>query len=181
MLLSMKVLAALLVTAAVAAGAPYPAQHAGSGREPTSASGIFAGKPFVARSALVRYELGLSCCPSKTVGDVDVYLFEQKGITCRTLEAARYHRNFSYSVEADGKALPVGRPVPDSFFQQASFNIVALTTGFQIGIQIVFTRIDTSPGKTWHGRIRAPRSTYSGKTYSLAGTFAARWCGTARS
>jgi hypothetical protein len=184
----MKTLPAALVAAAAlaaggsaATGKPYPAQHQGSGREPTALSGIFAGTPFVPRSALVRYEIGPSCCPTKTIGEVDVYLFEARGVTCKKLDDARYHRNFSYSVEADGKALPVGRAVPDSFFQQASFNVTGLTTGFQIGIRIVFTRIDTSPGRTWHGRIRAPRSTYSGKTYSLAGTFAARWCGTVRS
>lgn len=177
----MRTLTAGLAAAAALAAAPaYPAQHAGSGREPTKAAGTFAGKPFVARSALVRYEIGLSCCPSKTIGEVVVYLLQQQNVTCKRLDDARSEPNFSYSVDADGKALPVGRAVPDSIFQQASFNVVGLTTGFQIGIRIIFTRIDTSAGKAWHGRVLAPRARFNGKTYAMAGTFAARWCGTVR-
>jgi hypothetical protein len=174
--------AALAASAgAWAAGAPYPSQHQGEGHERTAVAGIFAGTRFVPRSALVRYEIGLSCCPSKTIGDVQVDLFEKPGLSCKTLDDAKDRRFFTYSVESNGKALPVGHAVPDSFFQQASFNVTGLTTGFQIGTRIVFTRIDTSRSATWHGSIRAPRSTYSGKTYSLAGTFAGRWCGTVRS
>ena len=164
-----------------AASQPYPAQHEGSGREPTRIAGVFAGSRFVAHSALVRYEIGLSCCPSKTIGDIEVYLFESRGVTCKTLEAAKSRRFFTFAVEADGKKLPVGRPVPGSFFQQASFNVPGLTSGFQIGTTIVFTRIGTSKGDSWHGSIRVPRSTLSGKKYSLAGSFAAPWCGTVRS
>jgi hypothetical protein len=163
-----------------AASQPYPAQHEGSGREPTRIAGVFAGSPFAAHSARVRYEIGASCCPARTVGDVEVYLFEERGVTCKTLEAAKRRRFFTFTVEADGKQLPVGRPVPRSFFQQASFNVPGLTSGFQIGTRIVFTRIGTSKSDSWHGSIRVPRSTLSGKTYSLAGTFAASWCGTTR-
>ena len=164
-----------------AAGKPYPSQHQGTGREPIAASGTFAGSRFVARSAVVRYEIGLSCCPSKTIGEVDVYLFETKDVTCKTLDDSRSKRNFSYSVEANGKALPVGRPAPSSFFQQASFNVVGLTTGNQVGIRIVFTRIDTTKGHLWHGTFRAPRFASAGKVYALSGSFAASWCGTVRS
>jgi hypothetical protein len=162
------------------ASQPYPAQHEGSGHEPTRIAGVFAGSRFVARSALVRYEIGLSCCPSKTIGDVVVYLFEARGVSCRTLDDAKDRRFFTFTVQADGRKLPVRRPVPASFFQQASFNIPGLTSGFQIGTRIVFTKIGTSKGDSWHGSIRVPRSTLSGKTYSLAGTFAAPWCGTTR-
>ena len=163
---------------AAAALGPYPAQHQGTGAQATASAGVFAGTPFAVHSALVRYEIGKSCCPARTIGDVDVYLFERAGVTCRTLDDARYKRNFSYTVETSGKRLPVGSPPPDSLFQQASFNVVGLTTGFQIGIRIVFSRIDTTPGARWHGSIMVPLMTYNGKTYSLAGTFAARWCGT---
>jgi hypothetical protein len=171
----------LLVLILLAVPGPYPAQHQGSGKEPTSASGIFAGSPFVARSALVDYELGASCCPAKTVGQVNVFLFEQAGVRCATLEQAKDKRFFSYTVETDGKKLPVGRVAPDNLFQQASFNIVGLTTGFQPGVSIAFTRIDTARSAVWHGRISVPRQRYNGKTYALNGTFAARWCGTKRS
>jgi hypothetical protein len=169
-----KAIAAVLLV--VAAG--YPAQHAGSGSEPTKAAGIFAGKPFVARSALVAYDVGKSCCPEKNVGNLDLYLLERAGVTCAKLEDAKSHRFFSYTVEADGKQLPVGKPVPSSFFQQASYNIVGLTTGFQIGIQITYSRIDTSPNALWHGSFLSPPDTFNGKHYSLKGTFAAHWCGT---
>lgn len=170
---------ALLVSVAVGLG-PYPAQHQGSGREPTEGSGVFAGTRFVPRSALADYEIGLSCCPSKSVGNVDVFLFERAGVTCRGLEAARSNRFFSYSVETDGKRLPVGRVVAAGFFQQASFNVVGLTTGFQPGVSIVFTRIDTSPNGVWHGRIKVPRQSFKHKTYAFTGSFAARWCGSKR-
>jgi hypothetical protein len=155
---------------------PYPAQHAGAGREPTAGTGIFAGTTFVPRSALVDYEIGDSCCPSKKVGQVNVFLFEQKGVRCAGLESAKNKRFFSYTVETDGKKLPVGRTPPDSWFQQASFNVVGLTTGFQPGVSIVFTRIDT--GGLWHGRVNVPRQTYNKKVFGLRATFAAAWCGT---
>jgi hypothetical protein len=159
---------------------PYPAQHQGTGREPTGGSGVFAGTAFVPHSALADYEIGLSCCPSKTVGNVNVYLFERSGVTCPSLEAAKSRRFFSYTIETDGKKLPVGRVVPPSLFQQASFNIVGLTTGFQPGVNVVFTRIDTSPNGVWHGRINVPRQNFNHKTYAFKGTFAARWCGSKR-
>jgi hypothetical protein len=175
-------LSAVVLVAWVAVGlGPYPAQHQGSGREPTTGSGIFAGTRFVPRSALADYEIGLSCCPEKTVGNVNVFLFERSGVACRSLEAARSKRFFSYTVETDGRKLPIGSVVPAGLFQQASFNVIGLTTGFQPGVSIVFTRIDTTPGGVWHGRIKVPRQTYEHKTYGFTGTFAARWCGTKRS
>ena len=58
----MRMLAMLLV---LAAPGPYPAQHQGAGSEPTTASGVFAGTAFTARSALVDYEIGASCCPQR--------------------------------------------------------------------------------------------------------------------
>ena len=174
----MKLLAGIAIAAAVGA---YPAQHQGTGKQPTTATGTFAGKPFVAHSALVAYDVGKSCCPEKTIGNVDVFLFERAGISCAKLEAAKSARFFSYTVEADGKRLPVGRTVPSSFFQQASFNVVGLTTGFQPGVSITFSRIDTAANALWHGSISVPPNTYNGKHYSLKGTFAARWCGTRKS
>jgi len=166
----------------VAAGlGPYPAQRQGSGREPTAGSCIFAGTRFVPGSALSDYEIGLSCCPAKTVGNVNVFLFERRGVTCRLLDVAKSKRFFSYTVETDGKKLPVARVTPTGLFQQASFNVVGLTTGFQPGVSIVFTRIETSAGSVWHGRINVPRQTYNHKTYAFTGTFAAHWCGTKRS
>ena len=56
-----------------------------------------------------------------------------------------------------------------------------MTTGFQPGVSIVFTRIDTARNGLWHGRISVPRQKYTGKVYALRGTFAAGWCGTKRS
>jgi hypothetical protein len=173
--------AVVLVVSVVVGVGPYPAQHQGSGREPTAGSGVFAGTRFVPRSALTDYEVGLSCCPDKTVGNVNVFLFERPGVTCRSLEAAKSKRFFSYTVETDGEGLPVARVVPSGLFQQASFNIVGLTTGFQPGVSITFSRIDTAAGGVWHGRIKVPRQTYNHKTYAFTGTFAAHWCGTKRS
>jgi hypothetical protein len=171
----------LLTVVVLAALGPYPAQHEGAGKEPTTATGIFAGTQFVPRSALADYELGASCCPQKTVGQVNVYLFEQPGVGCGNLEKAKGKRFFSYTLETDGKTLPAGRVAPASLFQQASFNVVGSTTGFQPGVSITFTRIDTAPGGEWHGRIKVPLQKFGGKTYSLDGTFAADWCGTKRS
>jgi hypothetical protein len=167
-----------LVLVVVATLGPYPAQHQGTGREQTLGSAVFAGTKFVPHSALVDYEIGKSCCPDKQVGDVDLYVFERAGVTCAKLEAARSARFFSYSIETDGKRLPVGHSPSSSFFQQASFNIIGLTTGFQPGVSIVFTRIDTSRNGHWHGRITVPPNTYAGKHYAYNGTFNASWCGT---
>ena len=100
---------------------PYPAQHQGTGREKTLGS------------AVVDYEIGKSCCPSGTDGNVNVCVFERAGITCPKLETAKSSRFFSYTVETDGKRLTVGRPPSSAFFEQASFNITGLTTGFQTG------------------------------------------------
>ena len=174
----------LLAAALLAGPGAYPAQHEGTGREPTAGQGVFAGTSFVPRSALVDYELGASCCPQKTVGTVNVFLFEQPGVRCAKLEAAKYKRFFSYSVETNGKKLPVERKPAAKWFQQASFNVVGLTTGFQPGaanVGIVFTRVDTAPGAVWHGRVSVARQRFNGKTYSLSATFAAAWCGTKRS
>jgi hypothetical protein len=170
--------AAVLLGAAALALGPYPAQHEGAGKEPTAGGGVFAGSAYVARSALVRYEIGASCCPSKKIGDVNVYVFEQAGIACKGLDDARAKRNFSYTVESNGRKVPVGKAPPASWFQQASFNAKGVTTGFQPGASILFTRIDTAPNALWHGRIELRRVSYDGKTYAWAGTFAARWCGT---
>jgi hypothetical protein len=177
----MRALAALALLLLSAVPGPYPAQHEGAGREPTAGRGLFAGSVFVPRSALVDYELGASCCPQKTVGQVNVFLFEASGIRCGGLEQAKGRRFVSYTVETDGRKLPVGRRPPADWFQQASFNIVGLTTGFQPGVSIVFTRIDTAAAGVWHGRIAVPRQRFDGKTYAFAGTFAAPWCGTRRS
>jgi hypothetical protein len=171
------VAAALVGAAALALGA-YPAQHEGAGKEPTAGGGIFAGSKYAAHSTLVRFEIGASCCPSKTIGDLNVYVFEQSGIDCRHLDNARYKRNFSYTVESNGKKVPVGKPIPGSWFEQASFNERGVTTGFQPGASIFFTRADTAPNALWHGRIALKRVNYEGKIYAWAGTFAARWCGT---
>lgn len=176
----MSPLAVLAALVLAAAPGPYPAQHEGSGSQPTAGAGVFAGTPFRARSALVRYELGASCCPSRTIGEVSVYVFEQAGVRCATLDPARSTPFFSYTVETNGAKLPVGRPLGSSFFQQASFNVIGLTTGFQPGVRIVFSRIDTSQNALWHGAIAVPRASYNGKVYSLAATFAAPWCGTTK-
>ncbi len=177
----MRALLALPLVVFAAALGPYPAQHAGTGREPTAGTATFAGTPFVPRSALVRYELGASCCPQKTVGQLNVYVFERAGVSCATLDAARSQRFFAYQVETDGKKLPVGHAPAAAWFQQASFNVVGLTTGFQPGVSIVFTRIDTGSHGVWHGRIKVPRQKFNGKTYAFTGTFAGAWCGTKRS
>lgn len=177
----MKALVALALLVFTSAPGPYPVQHEGSGKEPTAGRGIFADTGFVPHSALVDYELGASCCPQKTVGQVNVFLFESPGVRCATLERAKGKRFFSYTVETDGKKLPVGRPPSAAWFQQASFNVVGLTTGFQPGVSIVFTHVDTTRAGIWHGRIDVPRQKFNGKTYAFAGTFAARWCGTKRS
>ena len=177
----MKLLPALALPLVAAALGPYPSQHEGTGAEPTSGAGIFAGTAFKPHSALARYELGVSCCPSKQIGQLDVYLFERAGVTCAKLDDARSQRNVSYTVETSGKKVPVGHPPPGSLFQQASFNVTGVTTGFQVGVEIVFTRVDTTPNALWHGGITVPRTTFNGKTYAFKGTFAARWCGTKKS
>lgn len=177
----MKLLVALATLALTAAPGPYPSQHQGSGAEPTAGSGVFAGTSFAPHSALVDYELGSSCCPQKTIGEVTLYLFEAPKVTCGTLEAAKSKRFFSYTVETDGKKVPLGRKPPSPWFQQWSFNVVGLTTGFQFGSTTVFTRVDTSRSGVWHGRVSVARQKLNGKAYSLSATFAARWCGTKRS
>jgi len=46
----------------------------------------------------------------------------------------------------------------------------------QLGASVRFSRIDTRPGGTWHGRIEIRPPSVRGTSYRYDGTFAARWC-----
>jgi hypothetical protein len=46
-----------------------------------------------------------------------------------------------------------------------------------LGVSLVFARIDPRKGGVLHGRLTVKKLKYQGHAYSYKGTFAARWCG----
>ncbi len=80
-----------------------------------------------------------------------------------------------------GSPLVVGAPSlqrGDKNFVQVSF-YVARTHYYAVqpGVRLVLTRVDAKRNKHWHGKLFVPTTRIEGKTFSFAGTFAARWCG----
>jgi hypothetical protein len=171
--LSATLLAVVAATAALAAPppAPFPAQRAGSGDESTAGGGLFAGAPYRARSAVIRW--------NGRIESLDLYLFRKRVTSCAAFEHAVTEPGRVIQIGAARGAvrLPVGSPVRRPLAQfvtqrrEPPPQIV-----FARPVELVFTRVDTARGGTWHGRVAVKPRRVEGRRYSYAGTFAARWC-----
>lgn len=163
------------LAAAAAAQAPFLPQTAGSGNEPTAGGGIFADTRFAARSA------GISWDPRARI--LYLYLFDRRGIRCSSLYSAASVRR-GRSVQA---LVPLRkmRLRPRARIREPFVRFVRRFDAEDVEIQLaqqnidlLFTRIDTRRKGVWHGRLVVAPRVLSGKRFSYAGTFAARWCGT---
>jgi hypothetical protein len=166
-------LAAVLLAQAAGAAAPFPAERAGSGSEPTAGGGSVRGVAFHARSAAIQWD-------AKT-RSLTLYVFERPGVRCSGLgRAITISRGRSVQVLVTRRAekLPVGRVLRDRFVRFARrFGATDLEVQLvQQHVALRFTRIDTGRGGVWHGRLEVAPRMLEGGRYSYAGTFAARWC-----
>lgn len=163
----------------VASGGAYPPQRQGSGNEPTAGGGVIARAPFHARSALIveddlppgylRYQLTLHLFPKRV---------NCAGIgTATTLNG--HSRLIYFELRRHGP-VPVGKPVGSSQPQTTGAIFINGRDGQETfsGISLVFTRVDTSRGGVWHGKISVQRQYIVGPSDAYHGTFAATWCGT---
>jgi hypothetical protein len=161
-----------LPMAGVASGkTPFPPRTAGVGTEPTGGGGSGAGVVFQPRYGIATYEpIG---------GNYVIYLTDKPLSCARTYLATPPY--LTVSIVTAGSPLLVGRPSlqrPDAAFVQADFYVSA--THYYVvqpGVKLVLTHIDARPTALWHGRLTVPTTHFEGKTFSFAGTFAARWCG----
>lgn len=160
--------AALAFPAALPA-ASFPPQRQGSGKEATAGGGVFAGKPYRARSALVKWD-GFA---------LNLYLLAGAE-TCATLfDASGKGDVVQVILTQDAKKLPVGAPLPNPTVEFVSHgtggsNSIGLV---QRGVKLVLSRVDTSKAGVWHGSLSVAKTALNGKPFSYAGTFAARGCG----
>jgi len=144
----------------------------GRGTDSLRLRGEFEGTSFVARSALVfANESGLVLQIFPEVYDCAAW-------------HARIGKKTGYEVAITlddnptaAATLPIGERLPPYEDGQRA----AFTTGSGNGFDILggfanvtLTRIDTSAGGVWRGRIKAGSG--FGGSFSLQGTFAAKWC-----
>ena len=167
------VLVAAIATAALAGPPParFPEQRAGSGEETTTGGGLFAGSPYRARSAVIRW--------NGRINSLDLYLFRERIGSCAAFERAVTEpgRVVQIGVARGPVRLRVGSPVRRAlaqFVTQRPAPPPAIV--FARPVRLFFTRIDTARGSVWHGRVAVERRRVDGALYSYEGTFAARWC-----
>jgi hypothetical protein len=169
--LAISALALALAGAATAAKTPYPPPTGGAGAETTGGAGLGAGVAFHPTFALATYE---------PIGGHYVLYLLPKPATCAQAYLAK-PPYLTVSVVTAGSPLVVGKPSlqqGDANFVQVDFYVS--TTHYyavQPGVRLVLTRVASAPGSTWHGTVAVPTTHFEGKTFSFAGTFAARWCG----
>jgi hypothetical protein len=150
---------------------PYPPKTSGTGTEPTAGSGLGAGVAFKPRFALATYDA--------ISGSYVVYL-TPKRVSCSnaSLAAPPY---LTVTIVTASSPLVVGAPSRqqgDKNFVQVNFFVAPVHYyTVQPHVRLVLTRVDARRGKLWHGRLTVPTTHFEGKTFSFAGTFAARWCG----
>jgi hypothetical protein len=168
-------LAAVCAAAALAgpagAATPFPSQRAGSGKEATGGAGVFAGSPYRAASAVVRWDGNLQA--------LSLYLFQQKFVSCASWRSSATTGTLvQVQVARAPRRFVIGQPVAgaigDFVVHQGSApaHIVPVFTG----VSVTFTRVDTGKNGVWHGSVSIPATTVRAATYSYAGTFAAVWC-----
>ncbi len=160
-------------TLADAGGVPFPSERAGSGTEPTRGSGRFGETAFTARSAVVQWDGRMRL--------LTLYVFERSAVGCgglrRTIDVRR-GRSIHVVVTRRSARLPIGRRIPPLFvrFVERQGATDAELQVVQLGALVRFTRVDTRPGGTWHGRLAIRPHRVARASYSYAGTFAATWC-----
>ncbi len=167
------VLVAALSCAAVAVGAPFPSERAGSGAEPTHGSGHFGETAFTARSAVVQWDGRLRL--------LTLYVFERPAVRCSGLQRMldiRRGRSIQVVVTRRRARLPIARTIQPLFvrFVERHGATDAELQAVQSGALVRFSRVDTRPGGTWHGRLAIRPHRVAGASYSYDGTFAATWC-----
>lgn len=161
------------VAVAVAAGAPFPSERAGSGTEPTRGNGRFGETAFTARSAVVQWDGRMRL--------LTLYVFERPAVRCdglqRTIDVRR-GRSIQVVVTRRRARLPIGRRIPPLFvrFVERHGATDAELQAVQLGALVRFSRVDTRPGGTWHGRLAIRPHRVARASYSYDGTFAATWC-----
>jgi hypothetical protein len=165
-------LAAGAAALAIAAGAGFPSEHKGRGNEPLAGGGTFAGKPYVPHSAVVEWDDFLK--------SLNVYLFKTK-VDCAAFtdaSSAGQLVHFVLDMPKGPKPVPIGSSLRGWFveFETHPPNGGVKISELQIGVKVVFTRVDTTAGKSWHGRLVAPADAVGGKRFGYGGTFAATWC-----
>jgi hypothetical protein len=101
--------------------------------------------------------------------------------SCASLSAARRSPYVWVWIHSNGPAVEVGRPIAGTGKVRTVVNFVTHAdkrpVNLRHGIQLVFTRIDTSAHGIWHGRLRVTERRVGPARFAFAGTFAARWCG----
>jgi hypothetical protein len=162
--------AAGLLVGSAAAKTPYPPKASGSGTETTGGSGLGAGVSFAPRFALATYD-----------GEHYVLYLTPKPVTCA--KAVFTKPPYLTVTIVGGAPLVVGKPTPNSgssAFVQVDF-FVGPTHYYAVQpkVKLVLTRVDPRKNGVWHGRVTVPTTHFEGKSFSFAGTFAARWCGKA--
>jgi hypothetical protein len=150
---------------------PFPPPTAGRGAEPTAGRGLGAGVVFQPRYAIATYE---------PIGGHYIIYLTDKPLPCTQTYLAE-PPYLTVSIITGNSPLVVGAPSlqrPELHFVQTDFYVSATHYyAVQPGVTLVLTRVDPRPGALWHGRLTVPLTHFEGKTFSFAGTFAARWCG----
>jgi hypothetical protein len=165
---------AALAFAGSAAAVPFPLQREGNGNEPVAGAGVFAGTAFHPTTAFVRWD------PHLQVLDLMVFGNHTSPRDCAAV--ARASANSPRLVEVGlshrAKRLPVGRPLPVTIaeFVGHAGGGAPQVHAVQRGVRLVLTRVDTSRGGVWHGRLSVRSTRIAGKRYGYGGTFSARWC-----
>jgi hypothetical protein len=154
---------------ATVAAVPLPTQPVGKGAEPTVGGAIVAGDRVSIRYALISVD---------GFGDLNLVLTPDPR-SCDQLSRPPASRPYVWAwVHSSGASLPVGRPLTGSGEVRVALNFVAPKSARPVrrvrDVRLVFTRVDTSSGASWHGRLSAPAGS---SRFGFSGTFAGRWCG----
>jgi hypothetical protein len=164
-------LVCLVLASAAAAAAPLPSRPAGSGRDPLAARALVSGTPVRIRAALVWVD---------GFGDLSLSLSPDVR-SCASLSAGHTSPYVWAWVHSNGPAVAIGRPISGTGKVRTVVNFVTRASRRPVnvrqGIQLVFTRIDTSAHGVWHGRLRVANRRVGTTHFAFSGTFAARWCG----
>lgn len=170
---ALALVAAVLAATASAAPppAPFPQQRGGTGNEKTAGTGLFANSQYRARSAIIRWD--------GHIKSLDLYLFRRRVDSCSGFKRAATEpgRLLQVAIARQAIRLPLRVPVRDALAEFIAHRRTPPPSITPVrSVILVFTRIDTTRGARWHGRIEVKPSHVEGRTYAYSGTFAARWC-----
>jgi hypothetical protein len=170
---ALALVAAVLTATASAAPppAPFPKQRGGRGHEETAGTGLFADAPYRARSAIIRWD--------GHIKSLDLYLFRRRVDSCSGFKRAATEpgRLLQIAIARQAIRLPLLVPMRDALAEFVAHRRTPPPSIVPVRRAVlIFTRIDTTRGASWRGRIEVKRSRIEGRTYAYSGTFAARWC-----